>query len=725
MRYFDVWGRRCIIGVVFWAATAALCVDAEGQQRARRSGNRPTANNNASTQKSGKAPVVSDGMITKPKSSAASSAEKETATEENAPKPTASTATPETENGEGTTTFKKDTRASVESSDGEETLETLQTNDGENDVQYSSAPLDRTAIKLPSGYRGHNIKAITGAIAKIFNEGNVEKDEYEKTADYQKRISTFKEELPTKSLYGDLTFGSWLALALPPSEEGIGVQARYDADAEKFRIVFNSEVDYCVFTLDDSLLHGIKFSDVKTSSETYVGENLYGVKKEIRECNYVSHGVVFTDSSNLKLDDREILVLSGIAPSEAKEIGGSLGVLCVFKLFCVDEISGAVETPNCSVYGFWQHEATMSEPYEFSELQIAARVTIPECWVYNVETGQVFAKYSLQEMKTGKAKSIGDFELGSAPSSGSKVGETADELRKRIVAGQGEDEEVKRAELEAKQAADIVRDWRRAAQLFQAGERSRIGAAKKMKPIRENVASITFNVPRDCADLHEAIRKAEEEFAKKPNTGPIPRIVLDAGEYDASGLALKTFVDVQSASGKPEDVVLTVDAAKPMTVDGETVASFDGVTLRQVGGGKTGACVEVKRGIALLCNCVLDGKKGAASATGVKAVGLKSAAVLQKCRATDFALSALHLEDGAFGWAVETVFGPKNRFGASSKAARLEVEKCEFRGNETALYYRGIASGGASGNQYADNKRDAQIVDGAKVEVDAPNVERK
>ncbi|MBR4976915.1 MAG: hypothetical protein IKY61_07635, partial [Thermoguttaceae bacterium] len=118
MRYFDVWGRRCIIGVVFFAATAALCVDAEGQQRARRSGNRPTANsnNNASTQKSGKAPVVSDGMVTKPKSSVTSSAEKETATEENAPKPTASTATPEPESGEGTTTFKKETRAAVESS---------------------------------------------------------------------------------------------------------------------------------------------------------------------------------------------------------------------------------------------------------------------------------------------------------------------------------------------------------------------------------------------------------------------------------------------------------------------------------------------------------------------------------------------------------------------------------------------------------------------------------
>ena len=249
---------------------------------------------------------------------------------------------------------------------------------------------------------------------------------------------------------------------------------------------------------------------------------------------------------------------------------------------------------------------------------------------------------------------------------------------------------------------------------------TRTNAVKKLPPSRRFWAPLTIAVPGDCATLAEALNEA----AKKASKDEIPRIVLDAGEYDASGLTLKTFVDVQSATGKPEDVVLTVDAASPITVDGETVVSFDGVTLRRVGGGaKSGACVEVKRGIALFYGCVLDGKNGAKSATGVKAVGLKSAAVFGKCRATGFSLSALHVEDGAFGWAVESVFGPKNRFGASSKAARLEAEKCEFRGNETALYFRGIATGGAQGNVYADNKRDAQILDGAKVEVDAPNVD--
>jgi len=367
-------------------------------------------------------------------------------------------------------------------------------------------------------------------------------------------------------------------------------------------------------------------------------------------------------------------------------------------LFCVDEEEAGVATPSCDVYGYWSCEPKMSSPYEFFEIQIAVRATVPEFWVYNVDTGDVYAKYSLKDLKIGKVKKIGDY---------------------------GRDRAVEKKEEESKENASeqIAKERRRAAEFWENGNKrldNRLAAVKRLTSSREVAAPLQIAVPGDCATLAEAL----DEAAKKASKDEIPRIVLDAGEYDASGLTLKTFVEIQSASGKPEDVVLTVDAASPITVDGETVVSFDGVTLRQVGGGaKNGACVEVKRGIALLFGCVLDGKNGAKSATGVKAVGLKSAVVLHKCVATGFSLSALHVEDGAFGWAVESVFGPKNRFGASSKAARLEAEKCEFRGNETALYFRGIATGGAQECVYAENKRDAQILDGAKVEVDAPNVD--
>ncbi len=718
-------GRFLWIGVLFFATTAALCVDAEAQnQRTRRSGNRPTANNAASRTR--KAPTTSEATA---KPSAEKNDEKETKTpsEETAQKPTAPISTPDANDEAGTTTLKKETVAAVEGSDGEELPSLEAENNREEriakikvdvadsdpvDDKYSNELLDPTATQLPPGYRGHNIKAINKAIMEIFDKGNVSKDEYEKTSAYRKRIATFKTELPTKSLYGELTFDSCLALALLPakSEEigEIGVQTQYDADAEKFRIVFNDNVDYFLREIGDSRSFGIKFSDEQRSSKTYIGENLYGVKKEIRESHYVSHGVIFTDSIDLALDNNECLCLQGIAPNEAKEIGDSLGVLCVFKLLCVDEINGAVATPNCQVVGWWQHEATMRNPYEFSELQIAVRVTIPEFWVYNFKTGQVFAKYSLKDLKTGKAKSIGDFDLSAA--SKTKEKESASD-------SQETDEE--KAEREARETAEkLAKERRRSAAFWQDGnkrEENRLAAVKRLTPSREVEASTTIAVPGDCATLQEAL----DEAAKHAGRDSIPRIVLDAGKYDASGLTLKTFVDIQSATGNAADVILNVGAA-PIVVDAETVVEFDGVSLRR--GGKSGACVEVKRGIALFFRCDFVGESGAKSAVGVKAVGYNAAAVLHKCRATGFSLSALHVEDGAFGWTTETVFGPKNRFGASAKAARLEVEKCEFRKNETALYFRGIASGGAQENVYAENKRDAQLADGAKVEIDAPNV---
>ena len=732
MRNFASKRRALWTGVLFFAATAALCVDAEGQnQRTRRSGNRPAATNNAAPKK----PNASGGMITKP--TAAKSDEKKTKTEleEIAPKATAPISTLDENDEPGTTTLKKETLAAVESSDKEELtaskgketksveeiIAEIEANADDSDVnngKYSSEPLKSTATNLPPEYLGHNIQTIVGKVKTIFESENLKKDEYEKTADYKKRIAAFKEELLEKSLYGNLKFGSMLALALTQNgETPIKAYCRYDADAERFVVFFDPYGDYSVDEYrfaEKASYYGIRFCRNLSLSDTYIAENGFGIKKEIKQEFFHSYGIVYTDSYNLHIDYAK-LFLQNVPPAQAKTIGEFIGVLCIFKLGYLEKTANGVGTPFAYIVGVDLIEPTMDRPYDMLEVQEAVCATIPEFWLYNFKTGEVYAKYSLKDVKTGKAKNIGDFELGSASKDAEKTnaeksGETA----------------AQKAERETKEAsANVAKERRRAAEFWENGNKrldNRLAAVKRLTSSRDVDAQLQIAVPGDCATLQDALAEA----AKAPYNGPIPRIVLDAGEYDASGLTLKTFVDVQSASGKPEDVVLTVDAASPITVDGETVASFDGVTLRQVGrGAKSGACVEVKRGVALFFGCAFDGKSGASSATGVKAVGLKSAAVLHKCRATGFSLSALHVEDGAFGWAVESVFGPKNRFGASSKAARLEAEKCEFRGNETALYFRGIATGGASGNQYAENKRDAQIVGGAKVEVDAPNVEEK
>lgn len=719
-----------MIGVVFFAATAALCVDAEGQNRRSRG---PARRSSATNNEAPKKPNASGGTITKPKPSASPKVEKETPPEENAPKTTAPTATPESSDDKGTTTFKKETLAAVENSDGEELTSSegkstkdldeliaeieANADDSEaNNGKYSSEPLDPNATKLPPEYLGHNIKAITKRVENIFFEGKVKKDEYEKTADYKKRIASFKKELPEKSLYGNVKFGSILALALTQDgESGISVDGKYDADSEKFAVTFGYGADYQIEDYMNGFreYYGVTFSRELISSGTYIGKNGFGVEKEIKEEDFQSYGIAYTDVRGLKIDYNSALYLRNVPANQARAIGHDLSVLCVFQLgYLEGEENGAI-TPFAVVSGGDRVKPTMDRPYDMFDSQRAVCAAIPEFWLYNFKTGEVYAKYSLKEVKTGKAKNIGDFNLNAASKDVEKT--NAEDL---------EETAEEKAEREAKEAAaDVAKERRRAAEFWENGNKrldNRLAAVKRLTPSRDVAAPLQIAVPGDCATLAEALAEAEKQATKDE----IPRIVLDAGEYDASGLTLKTFVDVQSASGKPEDVVLTVDAASPITVDGETVVSFDGVTLRQVGGGaKSGACVEVKRGIALFFGCVLDGKTGAKSATGVKATGLKSAVVLYKCVATDFSLSASHVEDGAFGWAVESVFGPKNRFGASSKAARLEAEKCEFRGNETALYFRGIATGGAQGNVYAENKRDAQILDGAKVEVDAPNVD--
>ena len=548
-------------------------------------------------------------------------------------------------------------------------------------VVYATEPFDPSWETLPPNYRGHDPEAIYDAVSELFDESEMKKNEFEKTTDYRKRVDDFWKELQGKTLGDEVKFSSPLAFALVEGEtdEGASLQGVYDADKETLtlKIAANLEVKRPDGGFLSSL-HGLYF---KEGGKRNSGFGSSGKK----------WGVAFAKGSV-----RGEFALRDVKQNAAKELAGNVGALCVCNLSWRRGEEGELLPKSCfDGYGGAK----------------AIWVTEPVFWLYNVETGRVLAKFSLDEVKKKTAKPI-----DATPEERKR--EALEKAKREAATAAAEAERDRRATSE-----QIVRGRRKASATYEDGNRrltTRANAVKKLPPSRRFWAPLQIAVPGDCATLAEAL----DEAAKKASKDEIPRIVLDAGEYDASGATLKTFVEIQSASGKPEDVVLTVDAASPITVDGETVVSFDGVTLRQVGGGaKSGACVEVKRGIALLFGCVLDGKNGAKFATGVKAVGLKSAVVLYKCVATGFSLSALHVEDGAFGWAVESVFGPKNRFGASSKAARLEAEKCEFRGNETGLYFRGIATGGAQGNVYAENKRDAQILDGAKVEVDAPNVD--
>lgn len=539
---------------------------------------------------------------------------------------------------------------------------------------YSTEPFDSDVKRLPPMYFGHDPEAIYYAVKDLVDDnGALAKRELETTREWENRLREYWRELQDKTLVGNVKFSSTLAFASVGSDalnsftgdgEILPLHNKYNADSKT--LVLNAGN---VPRLDWE--HKRQLMTFKKGSGKYWGALSSVPFYEVNDYNHRYEDVYLS------------LRLQSISQEVAGLLQNKVGVLCIGRLRWTFDNDGC---SSCYYNG-----------------PCAVRITEPEFWLYKVDTGEILAKYSSKETRERKAKHL---------------------LTNKILdAKETNAERVERETLEA--VEKFAKGRRTNVVAYQDGNKlldNRLAAVKRLTSSRDVDAPLQIAVPGDCATLQDALAEA----AKAPYNGPIPRIVLDAGEYDASGLTLKTFVDVQSASGKPEDVVLTVDAASPITVDGETVVSFDGVALRQVGGGaKSGACVEVKRGVALFFGCAFDGKSGASSATGVKAVGLKSAAVLHKCRATGFSLSALHVEDGAFGWAVESVFGPKNRFGASSKAARLEAEKCEFRGNETALYFRGIATGGASGNQYAENKRDAQIVGGAKVEVDAPNVEEK
>lgn len=291
-----------------------------------------------------------------------------------------------------------------------ETFAAFLTNETENDGVYSLEPLDPGATKVTPGYRGHDVEAILESVSKIFSRRNVEKDEYEKTVDFQKRLATFKKTLPEKTLHGNLKFGSTLALALTQDAKfGFSARCQYDADAERFAISFESRVDYGVEGYIEKQYKD--FYGVGIKRELIPEANNDNRNSIIKRERWRSCGIVFTDSRDLRIDASSTLYLHGVAPNYARTIGKGLGVLCVFQLGFLEKREDGTATPYAVVRGTETTKPTTARPNGTFESKQAVLTTLPEFWIYNVKTGEVYAKYALADLKNGKSKKIGDFHL--------------------------------------------------------------------------------------------------------------------------------------------------------------------------------------------------------------------------------------------------------------------------------------------------------------------------
>ncbi|WP_157669314.1 hypothetical protein [Chitinibacter sp. GC72] len=117
---------------------------------------------------------------------------------------------------------------------------------------------------------GNDPSCIYGAAQALSKATPLQKDEYEKTADFESRLEAYNEKLGKIKICGDLTVGNQFAIAYYAEQS-------YDADRELLTLSIEQDKARgtgCGITLPNG------YSE--KNGKTYTGQNSFGVKKKIK-----------------------------------------------------------------------------------------------------------------------------------------------------------------------------------------------------------------------------------------------------------------------------------------------------------------------------------------------------------------------------------------------------------------------------------------------------------
>lgn len=217
--------------------------------------------------------------------------------------------------------------------------------------------------RLPAEYRGNDFRALMAALKR---RPRPVKSEFETEARYRERLSAWK----AAPLLGKLYHDSRIALvghAGARSDNGAPVLYRYDAETQTFAFWAHPECDDAA---------GLMLDAKRTSAGTYVGQNAYGVKRNIRRIRQEVFCVrtvpeIAVNNESFKIPPYEATVLS------------SIGKLLVVGTLTEDEVDESV----------LRSAPTIGDPEDVVRIVKSVTIYLEEVWLFNPVTGEVFGKW--------------------------------------------------------------------------------------------------------------------------------------------------------------------------------------------------------------------------------------------------------------------------------------------------------------------------------------------
>ncbi len=243
---------------------------------------------------------------------------------------------------------------------------------------YSTVAIDPSATKLPNGYMGQDPAA---CFVNIVHKVATTKGEFETTEAYNARLAKLK----TAPVVGSLSVGDVYAFKLMPDI----VSSDYDADKQilHVRMKATRTVDPFDGPLDD--MQSLELKDTAVSVDQHDATNGFGAQTTVTEAKDNEVDLLPMNIKAFKLSDTDDyktqLTNVPLPLSTAPAVKPNIAILAIghLQVFKGNNYIGTLTNT---------HEATFSNPYQLETLHAYLIMQVDQFWVFNTQTGDVYAK---------------------------------------------------------------------------------------------------------------------------------------------------------------------------------------------------------------------------------------------------------------------------------------------------------------------------------------------
>lgn len=243
--------------------------------------------------------------------------------------------------------------------------------------------------QLPANYKGSDIVRL---YKSYLNKISLTKDEYETSAQYEKRIS----DVVTDEIYAfKLDLRSML------------LTEAYNADEQKMDITFIAE------SVDKSNMRAaFIIKEIDKGSDSYIGTNAFGAIQKVTQYRGLQYGIALVDKIGRGRESflsdhafKKTTFEFNILPEKAKMLKNNIGVLLV----CVPSLYKSSINRDLRFKGndlifttSYYSEATFDNPTSLSYDRKFVNAEVLAVWVYNIKTGEIVFKKQIIDLEKRK-----------------------------------------------------------------------------------------------------------------------------------------------------------------------------------------------------------------------------------------------------------------------------------------------------------------------------------